>query len=104
MIFVEYDSLIKSREAAAVRIAAEIQDTDDPIAAMEKANAELSLFQMKINECENRLFSSPDTYDKVYRLRFIKGKRVEAIAQSLHMDQSSVYRILRKIKQKVAKK
>ena len=98
MVYIEYAALVKGREAAALRIQADLERTADPIKAMSKANEELNQLQEKISECERRLFASNEFDDKVYRLRFIRGRRIENIAQILHVDVSTIYRSLRRMK------
>lgn len=103
MIYPEYASLVKARETAAQRIQEQFKSTADPMRAMREANVELEKLQEKITECEKRLFASNEFDDKVYRLRFIRGRRIENMAQILHVDVSTVYRSLRRMK-KAAKK
>lgn len=103
MIYEEYDNLVKLRAALAERMKEEAEETKSPLEFAQKANAELEKLDRRIVNAREKLFSSNGTYDKVYRLRLVQHLRVEKIALSLHMDQSSVYRILRKIG-KVAKK
>lgn len=103
MVYPEYAALARAREAAALRIEKEVSAAPDPVSAMKKANAELDSLGAKIAECEKRLFSSNEFDDKVYRLRFLRGRRIENIAMILHVDASTIYRSLRRMK-KVAKK
>lgn len=103
MIYPEYSSLVKARETAARRIEEDFKNTADPIGAIRRANEELEKLQQKIAECEKRLFASNEFDDMVYRLRFIRGRRIENMAQILHVDVSTIYRSLRRMK-KAAKK
>ena len=98
MIWQAYEQLLQLQKALAERLTEEAKNSQNPFAAAEKANAELAKLRLEIKETEKKLFSSNHPYDKVYRMRFIQGKRVEVIAQATHQGEASVYRILRKLK------
>ena len=102
MIWEEYENLISIREELLKQINEQIKT--QPFSELEM-NC-LTGIDKQIGETRKRLRQSRDMFDKVYRMRFLDCLRVEKIAITLHYDQSSVYRILRKIgkKRKDAKK
>lgn len=51
-----------------------------------------------LNEKEAELRASADTYDRVYRMRFLEHKRVHQIAGACHYSEMQIYRILSEIK------
>lgn len=98
MIWESYEQLLKLQKALAERLTEEAKNAPNPFAAAEKANAELAKLRGEIKETEKKLFSSNHPYDKVYRMRFIQGKRVKVIAAATFQSEETVFRILRKLK------